>query len=94
MVTRENLTEFFWELDGNRRNLTRTLWELDRKSSPHPFKKIRNIPWEHVYAMQLAHPFKKKRKEKKQNKTPTSLGHVVGATQLALLTCFILNVLF
>jgi hypothetical protein len=41
------------------------VWELDGKSSPHPFKKIRNIPWGHVYAMQLAHRFKKKRKEKK-----------------------------
>jgi hypothetical protein len=46
-------------------HLCSPVWELDGKSSPHPFKKIRNIPWGHVYAMQLAHPFKKKRKEKK-----------------------------
>jgi len=45
-------------------HLCSPVWELDGKSSPHPFKKIRNIPWGHVYAMQLAHPFKKKRKEK------------------------------
>jgi hypothetical protein len=25
---------------------------------PHPFEKIRNIPWEHVCTTQLAHPFK------------------------------------
>jgi hypothetical protein len=36
-----------------------TVWELDRKSSPYPFKKIRNFPWEYDGATQLAHPFKK-----------------------------------
>jgi hypothetical protein len=49
----------FWELDENKTNLMGTIWELDGKSSPNPFKKIRNIPWEHVCATQLAYPFKK-----------------------------------
>jgi hypothetical protein len=31
-----------------------TIWELDRKSSPYPFKKIRNFPWEHGCTTQLA----------------------------------------
>jgi hypothetical protein len=52
-------------IDENKRNLMGIVWELDRKSSPHSFKKIRNIPWGHV-----------------------------GATQLALLKCFILRVFF
>jgi hypothetical protein len=38
-----------------------TVWEYDGKSSPNPLKKIRNIPWGHVCATQLAHPFKKKK---------------------------------
>jgi hypothetical protein len=52
--------EFGWDIDGNKRNLMGTVWELDGKSSPNPFKKIRNIPWGHVCATQLAHPFQKK----------------------------------
>jgi hypothetical protein len=61
-----------------------TVWELDEKSSPRPFKKIRNIPWGYVCATQLAHPLKNK-------KHPW--GHV-GSTKLALLTCFILMCFF
>jgi hypothetical protein len=34
---------FFGELDENKTNLMGTIWELDGKSSPNPFKKIRNI---------------------------------------------------
>jgi len=49
---------FWWDIAGNKRNLMGTFWELDGKSSPHPFKKIENIPWEHVCTTQLAHPFK------------------------------------
>jgi hypothetical protein len=39
-------------------DLMGTFWELDGKSSPHLFKKIRNIHWEHVCTTQLAHPCK------------------------------------
>jgi hypothetical protein len=49
----------FWEPDDNRRILMGIIWKLDGKSSPKPFKKIRNIRWGHVCATQLAHPFKK-----------------------------------
>jgi hypothetical protein len=54
---------FWWVIVGNERNLIgiflETVWELDGKSNPHPFKKIRNSPWGHVWATQLAHPFEK-----------------------------------
>jgi hypothetical protein len=51
---------FWWNIDGNRKNLMGAVWgELDGKSSPHPFKKIRNIPWRHVCTTQLAHPLQK-----------------------------------
>jgi hypothetical protein len=66
--------EFRWDIDVNKKNLMGTVWELDGKSSPHPFKKIRNIPWEHVCATQLAHPFKKLRNN--------------GAPHMIILTCW------
>jgi hypothetical protein len=47
-----------WELDEDKSILMGTIWELDGKSSPNPFKKIRNIPGGHVCATQLAHPLK------------------------------------
>jgi hypothetical protein len=50
---------FWWDVDGNKRNLVGTICDLDGKSSPHPFKMIRNIPWGHVCATQLAHLVKK-----------------------------------
>jgi hypothetical protein len=56
--------EFRWDIDGNKRNLMGTVWERDGKSSPDPFKKIRNIPWGHVCATQLAHPINPKKKKK------------------------------
>ncbi len=80
----ESLTSLTVHLHGHLRSL---VWELDGKSSPHPFKKIRNIPWGHVYAMQLAHPFKKKRKE-------TSLGHVCWCHPIGTPHMLYPNVLF
>jgi hypothetical protein len=35
----------WWELYENERILMGTIWKLDGKSSPKPFKKIRNIAW-------------------------------------------------
>jgi hypothetical protein len=48
---------FCWDVDGNKRNLRGTIWELDGKSSPHPFKMIRNIrcgPCVHTFKMEHA----------------------------------------
>jgi hypothetical protein len=53
-----NLMVIVWELDEDKSILMGTIWELDGKSSPNPFKKIRNIPGGHVCATQLAHPLK------------------------------------
>jgi len=62
--------------------LTGTVWELDEKSSPRPFKKIRNIPWGYVCATQLAHPLKIK-------KHPW--GHPIGAPHMLYPNVFFLG---
>jgi hypothetical protein len=49
----------FWELDENKRILMGIIWELDGKSSPNPFKKIRNIPWGHVCSTPTGSPLQK-----------------------------------
>ncbi len=41
----DEIKGFWWDIGGNKRNLMGTVWELDGKSSPHPFKKIRNRTW-------------------------------------------------
>jgi hypothetical protein len=64
----------------------RTVWELDGKSSPPPLQKDKKHPLGACLCHAIGSPLQK---EKKRKETPTSLGHVVGATQLALLTCFI-----
>jgi hypothetical protein len=62
MKTRGIWWELFgtwWEQKDFDKLLKGTVWELDRKSSPYPFKTIRNAPWGHVCTTQLPHPFKK-----------------------------------
>jgi hypothetical protein len=70
----------WWELFGNLMRTKGFWWEI----KPPPLQKDFKNPfafWGHVCATQLAHPFKKNKNH------PWRQG---GATQLALLTCFIL----
>jgi hypothetical protein len=53
-ANKKHLTRYWWEQEEFDGNCLGTWWEI---KPPHPFKKIRNIPWGHVCATLLAHPY-------------------------------------